>query len=50
MLRDQAFNIAKNHKYDGYQRGLVSMIYKFFDKETSATGGNKFAGSENITK
>ena len=26
-------NIAKNPKYDGYQRGLVSMVYKFFDKK-----------------
>ena len=34
VLRDKAFNIAKNHKYDGYQRGLASMIYKFFDKKT----------------
>ena len=32
MLHDKAFNIAKNPKYDGYQRGLVSMVYKFFDK------------------
>ena len=29
-LRDKAFNIAKNPKYDGYQRGLASMVYKFF--------------------
>ena len=35
MLRDKAFNIAKNPKYDGYQRGLASMVYKFFDKKTS---------------
>ena len=34
-LCDKAFNIAKNPKYDGYQRGLASMLYKFFDKETS---------------
>ena len=33
VLRDKAFNIAKNPKYDGYQRGLVSMVYKFFDKK-----------------
>ena len=26
VLRDKAFNIAKNPKYDGYQRGLASMI------------------------
>ena len=32
ILRDKAFNIAKNPKYDGYQRGLASMVYKFFDK------------------
>ena len=32
-LRDKAFNIAKNPKYDGYQRGLASMFYKFFDKK-----------------
>ena len=29
-LRNKAFKIAKNRKYDGYQRGLVSMVYKFF--------------------
>ena len=34
VLRDKAFNIAKDSKYDGYQRGLVSMNYKFFDKKT----------------
>ena len=32
VLRDKTFNIAKNPKYDGYQRGLASMVYKFFDK------------------
>ena len=32
VLGDKAFNIAKNPKYDGYQRGLPSMIYKFFAK------------------
>ena len=32
ILRDKAFNIAKNPKYDGYQRGLASIIYKFFNK------------------
>ena len=32
VLRDKAFNIAKSPKYDGYQRGLASMVYKFFDK------------------
>ena len=30
VLKDEAFNIAKNPKYDGYQRGLLSMVYKIF--------------------
>ena len=29
VLRDKAFNIARNPKDDGYQRGLTSMVYKF---------------------
>ena len=32
-LRDKTFNIAKNLKYDGYQRGLASMVYNSFDKK-----------------
>ena len=32
VLRDKIFNIVKNPKYDGYQRGLASMVCKFFDK------------------
>ena len=38
VLRDKAFNIAKDPKYDGYQRGLASMVYKFFDKKTKGSG------------
>ena len=38
VLRDKAFNIAKDPKYDGYQRGLASMVYKFFDKNTAGRG------------
>ena len=33
VLRDKGFNIAKNPKYDGSQRGLASMVYKCFDKK-----------------
>ena len=40
VLRDKAFNIAKNLKYDGYQRGLASMVYKFFDKKSADSGVN----------
>ena len=35
ILRDKAFNIAKNPKCDGYQRGLASIIYKVFDKKNA---------------
>ena len=38
VLRDKAFNIAKNPKYDGYQRGLASMVYNFFDIKTKGSG------------
>ena len=37
-LRDKVFNIAKNPKYDGYQRGLNSMVYKCFDKKLTGSG------------
>ena len=30
VLKDKTFEITNNPKYDGYQRGLVSMVYKFF--------------------
>ena len=38
ILRNRAFNIAKDPKYDGYQRGLASMVYKFFDKKSEGSG------------
>ena len=38
ILRDKAFNIAKDTKYDGYQRGLASMVYKFFDTKVEGSG------------
>ena len=34
VLRDKAFNIGKNPKYDRYKRGLASTVYKFFDKKS----------------
>ena len=37
-LRNTAFKIASNPKYDVYQRGLASMVYKFFDKKSSGSG------------
>ena len=38
ILRDKAFKIASDQKYDGYQRGLASMVYKFFDKKSQGKG------------
>ena len=38
VLRDKAFKIASDPKYDGYQRGLASTVYKFFDKKSSIRG------------
>ena len=39
VLREKA-NIANNSKNDGYQRGLASMVYKYFDKKSKGTGVN----------
>ena len=47
VLRDKAFSIAKNPRYDGYQRGLASMIYKFFDKKIAKGSGFKSAIKQN---
>ena len=38
VLRDKAFKIASDPKYDGYQRGLASMVYKSFDKKSKGSG------------
>ena len=46
ILRDKAFNIAKNPKYDGDQRGLASMVYKFFGKKSE--GSRIINNKENI--
>ena len=43
VLRDKEFKIVSDPKYDGYQRGLASMVYKFFDKKSTSL--NKFSGS-----
>ena len=42
-LKDKAFKIASDPKYDGYQRGLASMVYKFLDKTSASL--NKSSGS-----
>ena len=36
VLKDRAYEIAINPEYDGYKRGLGSMVYTFFDKKTGS--------------
>ena len=50
VLRDKAFNIAKSPKYDGYQRGLTSMIYNFFDKKSAGSGVNMHVNNEKLAQ
>ena len=45
VLKDQAFNIARNPKYDGYQRGLAATVYKFFDKKSAGGSVNMQLGA-----
>ena len=44
VLNNKAFNIAKNRKQDGYGRGLASIVYKFFDKNSAS--GSSVANDE----
>ena len=41
VLKDKAYDIASNPEYDGYQRGLTSMVYKVFDKKPTGSGFKK---------
>ena len=50
VLRDKAFSIAKNPNYYGYQRGLASMVCKFFDKKYAGGGVNMHAKNEKLAK
>ena len=38
VLKGKFFENANNPKYDGYQRGLASIVYKFFDKKSKGSG------------
>ena len=50
VLRHKAFNIAKNPKYDGHQRGLASMVQNFFHKKSKGSGVNTNANANDKTK
>ena len=39
VLRDKAFKIASNPEYDGYQRGLAFMVFKFFNRKSASGSG-----------
>ena len=50
VLRDKAYDIASNSEYDGYQRDLVSMVCKFFDKKATAEPSAKHVMGHGIKK
>ena len=50
ILRDKAFKIASNQKYDGYQRGLGSIVYTFFDKKSQGSGIHSLSSNKKENK
>ena len=50
VLRDKTYNIASNPEYDGYQRDLASMVYKFLDKKSIGSGITKSSSLERVNK
>ena len=50
VLREKAFDVAKNKKYDVYQRGLASIVYKFFDKWSTVTYTETRSNSNSYSK
>ena len=50
VLRDKAFNIAKDLKYNVYQRVLASMVYNFFDKKAVGSGSKSMPQNEQLAE
>ena len=50
VLKDKAFNIAKDPKYDGYLRGLASMVYKIFNKKTEGSGIKSLSQNQQLAE
>ena len=48
ILRDKAFDVAKNPKCDGYERGLASMVYRLFDKKSTSLAQSEALRSETL--
>ena len=50
QLLIKSFNIAKNSKFEGYQRGFASMVYNFFDKTSTGSGVNTHVNNEKLAE
>ena len=50
ILKNKAFDIAKYPKYDGYQKGLASMVYKFFESKVSGSGAKLTLQNEQLAE
>ena len=50
IFRDKAFNIAKDPKYDRYQRGLASIVYKYLDRKTAGSGIKSMPENEQLVE
>ena len=48
ILKNKAFDVAKDSKYDGYQSGLASMVDKFFDSKVSGSGPKLMPENEQL--
>ena len=48
--KNKAFDIAKDPKYDGYQRGLASLVYKFFNSKVSGSGAKLTLQNEQLAE
>ena len=48
ILKNRAFDIVKDPKYDGYQRGLASMVYNFIDSKVSGSGAKLIPENEQL--
>ena len=46
-LKNSLYDIASNPKYDGYQRDLASMVYKFFDSNVARLDKKTMSGKDN---
>ena len=50
VFRDKAFNFAKDPNYDGYQRELASMVYKFFDKKSKGSSIKSLSQNQQLAE